>query len=106
MHVETFVVCIVGKMAHDGFLATSPEDSRITHFGTSTFRYPSLMCTPPFPMISFQLQSIFKVSQQQQLHLSKPRVCTAISCGTADAKVVNTDYLSTQQVREALIGAS
>ena len=36
MYVESFVVCIVGKMAHDGFLATGPEDSGITHFGTST----------------------------------------------------------------------
>ena len=55
----------------------------------SSFQYSFLLCIPPFPMISFQLQSIFKVSQQQQLHLSKPRVCTAIPYGTADAKVVN-----------------
>ena len=55
----------------------------------SSFQYSFLLCIPPFPMISFQLQSIFKVSQQRQLHLSKPRVCTAIPYGTADAKVVN-----------------
>ena len=43
---------------------------------------------------NYPVQSIFRVSQQQQLCVSQPRICSVISYGTADAKVANTDCLS------------
>ena len=35
--------------------------------------------------------------KQQWLHVPKPRICSPISYGTADAKVATTDWLSYTQ---------